>query len=159
MANGVLYVEKYYTNAENQGCLWLVKAIRGFDTKSNFQISYDATFLKRKDNNNEIDLQWGRIQTDSYQLSFTDEGEIVLRRFTENQSPKWVPIASAVMKNLINKVQSNRITIRQIDNTCIICINGYEVINTKVERVEGNFIGIQQCWKVAWEMDNIEIRQ
>lgn len=79
VANGVLHVEKCYTNAENQGCLWLVKAIRGFDTKKNFQVSFDAKFLKRKDNYNEIDLQWGRIQEDSYKLTFTDDGEIVLR--------------------------------------------------------------------------------
>lgn len=159
VANGVFHVEKFHQNAEYQGCLWLVKAIRGFDTKSNFQISFDAKFLKCKDTYNEIDLQWGHIQEDSYQITFTNDGQIVLRRFTENKSPKWVPIASTVMKNLVNKDHSNKITIRQIDDTCIICINGYEAINTKVEKLGGNFIGIQQCWKVAWELDNIEIRQ
>ena len=157
--NGVLNIKKYNTKADNGGCLWLVKAIRGFNARNNFQISFDAHFIKAKDSYNAIDVQWGNIQTDSYQFSFTDDGQIMLRRYTENKSPRWIPIASTVMNNLVNKQESNRIVIRQIDGNCIVCINDIEVMHTRIESIPGNCIGIEECWKVAWQMDNLEIRQ
>ena len=159
LKNRTLHIKKHYTNFQNQGCLWLVKAIRGFNTNQDFQISFDAKYLHCKDSYNPIDLQWGKIHDDSYQLCVAIDGQILLRRYTANKSPKWIPVASITIPNLLNKDYSNKIIIRQVEDSCIICINGIEAINTKVERVPGNFIGIQECWKVDWEMDNIQVRQ
>ena len=159
MTNGVLRFKKSKLNYNSRGCLWLNQPIDSFNTNKNFTISFDARFVKCRDIFNGIDFQWGNLNNDLYQLSFTPEGQISLKRFTRSNETRWANINTNVLVDLVKEKGFNHIVIHQIENRCIICINGIEVINTKIERISGNNIGVQQCLKIIWDMDNLEIRQ
>lgn len=157
--NGVLHIEKYKKNRENNGCLWFKKSIDNFNTSTDFKISFDTQFITYDDVYSGIDFQWGNLNDELFQFSFNTHGQMNLKKFTRNISSRWTDITSTVELKLIEKSSTNKVSIRQIDDRCIICINDIEVINTKIQKINGNQIGFQQCLKVAWEMDNLEIRQ
>lgn len=159
MTNGVMRFEKSEKNFNQRGCLWLNQPIDSFNTLNDFTISYDARFVKCSDVFNGIDFQWGNVNHDLYQLAFTTGGQVSLKRFTMSKESRWSNITTNVLLGLIKEKDFNHVIIHQIGNRCIICINGIEVINTKIERIAGDKIGIQQCLKIIWEMDNLEIRQ
>lgn len=159
MTNGVLRFEKSERNFNQRGCLWLNQPIDSFNTLNDFTISYDARFVKCSDVFNGIDFQWGNVNHDLYQLAFTTGGQVNLKRFTMSKESRWSDITTNVLLGLIKEKEFNHVVIHQIGNRCTICVNGIEVINTKIERIAGDKIGVQQCLKIIWEMDNLEIRQ
>lgn len=157
--NGVFHFEKLARNRESNGCLWYSKKIDNLQTDKDFMISFDARFLSADDVCNEIDFQWGNLNEELYQLIFSVDGNILLNKFSRNNNPqRWSRIVTVIENGLIHSNRFNKIVIMQVQNRCIIGINNKEVVNTEIERISGNAIGIQQCLKVSWDMDNIEIR-
>ena len=159
ITRGVMRFSKSQTNFKNRGCYWMSKAIDSFKTNNDFSISFDAKFVKCKDVFDGIDFEWGDLNNDLYQLSLNKQGQINLKRFTMSKASRWTDISSNVFLELIKEKRFNKIVIQQIDNRCIICINGILVMSAKIEKIAGNKIGVQQCLDVTWDMDNLEIRQ
>jgi hypothetical protein len=157
--NGVLKIEKYFKNSQNNGCLWYRKDIAGFNSGKDFTISFDARFVSANDVYEAIDFQWGDVSENLFQLSICSNGQVKLEDFHKGKMPGWNSVCSTINLNLINEKEFNNIKICQIAKTCIVYINGKEVMNTPIDPIIGNGIGIQECLKVSWEMDNLVIRQ
>jgi hypothetical protein len=159
ITHGYLRINKYKRNRVSNGCLWYRKAINGLDTSRDFSISFDARIIKSDDVSNSIDFQWGNLNDDLYQLTISKEGIVRLNRFNGQQKSRWSYLHSENTKSIRKGTLYNRITIYQQFDYCQIFINDELVLGCNLERIPGNYIGFQQCVKVKWDMDNLEIRQ
>jgi hypothetical protein len=181
--SGVLHFQKYEKNFIKRGCLWYRKEIPGFNTSTDFSITFYAKTISEGDIFNMIDLQWGfrnfansniNGMDSMYQAEFVTEGRVHLNYFDK----KWnylyriaLPDTTKIVRlsTPINRSQPyplpykrnvfNKYEIIQKGDNCIIKINDVEVLNKPIRRIYGNNIGIQQCLKSAWQMDRIIIKQ
>jgi hypothetical protein len=179
---GALHIEKKERNRIRNCCLWYNQEIPGLNTMNDFSITFFASAISFGDIFNAIDFQWGkknghingRSQDSLYQVNFRMKGEITLDLFNKKwyylhreNFPTNVLIADApgaqVNPNhestMQPQAQYTKYEIIQQGDTCIIMINGHEVLRKPIKRIYGNSIGIQQCLKCAWKIDEIIIRQ
>jgi hypothetical protein len=159
VTDGYLRIDKYNRNRVSNGCLWYKKAIDSLDTSRDFSISFDARFINGDDVAYSMDFEWGNLNDDFYQLTISKDGIVRLNRFNRQQKSRWSYLISEYTKRIRKGTQYNRITIRQQLDNCQIFINDKLVIGGNVDRIPGNYIGFQDCLKVTWDMDNLEIRQ
>jgi hypothetical protein len=181
--DSALHIQKYEKNFISRGCLWLSKEIPGFNTSTDFSITFYAKMLSSDDLFSLIDFQWG-FRNDNgkningrdslYQANFILDGRVDLDYFDK----KWnylyktslpdtavkLPTTSRIVRRdnyplPYQKDQFNKFEIIQKGDNCIIKVNDMEVLNKPIRRIYGNSIGIQHCLKSAWQMDRIVIRQ
>ncbi|MDD4970669.1 MAG: hypothetical protein PHT07_14680 [Paludibacter sp.] len=178
ISEGNLKIEKRSKNRIKNGCLWLNKPIANFSTAKDFSIIFSAKILSYDDVFNGIDFQWGAInnpnqKTKLYQINLGVCGEIYLDYFENG----WTYLSR---KNLISEIKSNKringveytnqpypakineynkYEIAQVGSSGIVYINNIKVYSEKIDVVEGNYIGIQQCLKSSWKIDYLIIKQ
>jgi hypothetical protein len=181
--NGALHLQKYEKNFIKRGCLWLSQEIPGFNTSTDFSITFYAKMIRSDDLFNLIDFQWGfrnffgtniNGRDSMYQADFILDGRLHLNYFDK----KWNYLYKIVLPDTTKKVANttpivrnenyalpyrkdafNKFEIIQKGDTCIIKVNDIEVLNKPIRKIYGNSIGIQQCLKSQWQMDKIIIRQ
>jgi hypothetical protein len=181
--NGVLHMQKYEKNFIRRGCVWYSKEIPGFNTCTDFSITFYGKVLSDGDLFNLIDFQWGfrnyagsniNGMDSMYQVGFIMEGRVHLNYFDKKwnylhrinlpDTAKKIIVATPIPKTEdfafpYKKNAFNQFEIIQKGDNCIIKVNGFEVLNKRMRPIYGNSIGIQQCLKSAWVMDKIIIKQ
>ena len=158
--SGRLHIEKLKKNFDSRGCLWYRRNIEKFNTANDFSISFDASIVSSDDIFESIDFQWGNINESSfYQLMMSSDGVIKLDKFNVELQSRWSTVDSQRVQDLLDKRKINHIRICQLGNRCIVYVNNREVLNTTIEIILGSDIGVQGCMKVAWNMDNLVIKQ
>ncbi len=166
--HGVLHIQKFQKNSIQNGCLWYSKPIDGFDTHENFSIAFYAKYISGGDIFDDIDLQWGKLNSEDtwretpslYQLSFMYRGEIHLNYF----SKEWTYLIRKDTKDLLNGLafnpyKINKYELIQKDGFVIVKVNDKEFFKQLTPPIDGNSIGFQQCMKNAWEIDKIIVKQ
>jgi hypothetical protein len=181
--HSALHIQKYEKNISSRGCLWLSKEIPGFNTSTDFSITFYAKMLSSDDLFSLIDFQWGfrndygkniNGRDSLYQANFILDGRVDLNYFDK----KWnylyktslpdtsikLTTASRIVKKdnyplPYLKDAFNKFEIIQKDDSCIIKVNDVELLHKPIRRIYGNSIGIQHCLKSAWQMDRLIIRQ
>ncbi|MDD4968018.1 MAG: hypothetical protein PHT07_01170 [Paludibacter sp.] len=155
--NGLLHIEKFKKNRISNGCLWYRKAFESLNTRNDFEISFDAKYISYDDIYNALDIQWGNMDSVSYQLTVCPDGDFRFNKFDKFATSRWTYISKIVIPGLIKKNDFNRIQIIQLNRKCIILVNKKIVFKENVD-CEGNQIGFQECLRVAWGFDNFIIR-
>jgi len=178
ISDGNLNIEKLTRNRIKNGCLWLNKTINNFSTAKDFSIIFSAKILSYDDVFKGIDFQWGTINlpnqiTKLHQINLGACGEIFLDYFEKGWTHVYrKSLSSKIKSNIIidgveysnqpypvkiNKY--NKYEIAQVGDSCFVYINNIHVYSAKINVVEGNSIGIQQCLKNSWKIDYLTIKQ
>jgi len=154
---GFLHIEKFKKNRVSNGCLWYHRTFDCLNTSKDFEISFDAKFISFDDIYNALDIQWGNLDSVSYQLSVCTDGRLSLKKFDRFAKSRWTNIASNESPGLVRFNDFNRIQIIQLNKKCVIFVNKIQVFKENID-CAGNQIGFQECLRVSWAFDNLEIR-
>jgi hypothetical protein len=167
---GKLSISKTNINRVANGCLWYKKTINGFDTAKDFNIEFDAKSISSETESVYFDIQWGRIQEfdgvrkkSIYQLDFGNNN-VRLAKFASGKNWKYYSWSKdlydqTLSEFIITKDVFNKFEIRQIDGVLSVWINKKLVYKMSIDYLVGSEIGIQQCLKGEWELDNLIIKQ
>jgi hypothetical protein len=163
---GKLRLEKKFINYTNRGCQWLYQPIKGFNTEKNFSIEFKANYVSGGDFTDKIDFQWGSTQKEGdkyreiFQVDFNFKGSIKLAFFNEF----WNYMINKDISDLLkaqnfDKTKQNTYEIKQENGLLFVKINNITVLTHKITPVKGSHIGVQQCLKSVWELDDLVIKQ
>jgi hypothetical protein len=165
--NGKLKLEKKFINFTNRGCQWQTQNIKGFNADKNFSIFFKANFISGGDHTDMIDFQWGNAITQEkgnsreiFQVDFDFKGKIRLAFFNNAWNYMVYKDISTLLKNQnFDKTKSNTYEIQQENELLTVKINNTTVLTHKINPVKGSHVGIQQCLKSVWEIDDLIIKQ
>lgn len=165
--NGKLKLEKKFINFTNRGCQWQTQNIKGFNTERDFSISFKANYISGGDHTDMIDFQWGNAITQGkgnsreiFQVDFDFKGKIRLAFFNNAWNYMVYKDISHILRNQnFDKTKSNTYELKQENERLIVKINNVIVLTHKINPIKGSHIGMQQCLKSVWEMDDLVIKQ
>lgn len=178
ISDGVLHLNKTHSNSENNGCMWYSKQIDNFNSANDFVVSFDAKINSTDDIDNAgFDFQWGDLNNELYQVYISIKGDVSIKYFKKDKGWSETIVSSFYINPVIennawgrgcvvsgrcndfSQTTKNHFDIFQIGNNCLVFINNKKVVDVEIEKINGSKIGFQQCLKVDWELDNLEIRQ
>ncbi|QEK50657.1 T9SS type A sorting domain-containing protein [Pedobacter aquae] len=114
-----------------------------------------------------IDFQWGNAITQEkgnsreiFQVDFDFKGKIRLAFFNNAWNYMVYKDISHILRNQnFDKTKSNTYEIQQENELLTVKINNTTVLTHKINPVKGSHVGIQQCLKSVWEIDDLIIKQ
>ncbi|WP_304064927.1 T9SS type A sorting domain-containing protein [Pedobacter glucosidilyticus] len=167
ITNGKLRLEKKFINYTNRGCQWQTQNIKGFNTEKNFSILFKASYISGGDQTDMIDFQWGNSvkkeegnSREIFQVDFDLKGKIRLAFFNNAWNYMVYKDIAHLLKNQnFDKTKANSYEIRQENGLLWVKINNVTVLTHKITPVKGSHIGVQQCLKSVWELDDLVIKQ
>lgn len=169
--SGTYHIAKKNKNFDSRGCLWLSKEIKNFNTAEDFELSFDISITKQDDIVNQIDFMWGSRNVTANTGDASQLYQVIIAQkytqlnhfgYQENRKQVgWIygPKSSNLQQTNYTTNKWFTVKIIQRNHTLTVLINDRKVLKNTITPIAGNTIGIQNCLRNEWQIDNIKIKK
>jgi len=169
--SGTYHIAKKNKNFDSRGCLWLSKEINNFNTAEDFQLTFDVKIAKQDDIVNQIDFMWGNRNITANTGDDSQLYQVIIAQkytqlnhfgYQENRKQAgWTYGAKSSNLQQKNYTLNTWFTVKiiQRNHMLTVIINDRKVLQNTIIPIPGNMIGIQNCLRNEWQIDNIKIKK